>query len=396
MATDRHYDPATEVQKLRDHLGSHEKPIVLLFGAGTSSAVEATDGKPLVPAVAALTELCKEAVANMGDPYPGAWDLIEAGIVDDRRNIEEILSSVRRMIEAILDGDKIAGLDRDQLCMVEERIKQTIAEHVIPAPDRVPDELPQDALGRWIYNVVRQTPVEIFTLNYDSLVERALESAWVPVFDGFVGAFEPFFSAASLTRSDMSPGKRWTRLWKLHGSVTWSRPDAEKGRVVRGPESTDGEMILPSLRKYDESRKQPYLAMLDRLRAVLTHREEVILIATGYSYSDQHVNEILLEALDANPGLHIFFLCFSQPDADDPLVVKAREERKLVVLGPDGAMVGGQFGKWRATDPDAAKERLEGLFEFDGGKGPEGKLKLGDFNVFCLLLDSLARQDDSG
>jgi hypothetical protein len=103
----------------------------------------------------------------------------------------------------------------------------------------------------------------------------------------------------------MMPGQRWVRLWKLHGSVTWALAgEGDKRRIVRGPEIETGELILPSLRKYEESRKQPYLAMLDRLRALLTRREEIVLITVGYSFSDQHINEVILEALEENPGLH--------------------------------------------------------------------------------------------
>jgi len=62
------FDPVTEVQKLRDHLSSQDKPLALLLGAGTSCAVQGTDGKPLIPAVAALTDTCEEAAAAMGGP----------------------------------------------------------------------------------------------------------------------------------------------------------------------------------------------------------------------------------------------------------------------------------------------------------------------------------------
>ena len=151
-------------------------------------------------------------------------------------------------------------------------------------------------------------------------------------------------------------------------------------------------MILPSLRKYDESRKQPYLAMLDRLRGVLSERDDIILITAGYSFSDQHINEILFEALDSNPGLHVFALCFEDPDDDGVLLAKARVQRKLVVLSPKRAFVGGTEGTWKVTDPKTSATRLAGVFSLEQEEGTGGLLTLGDFNSFCALLNALAEQ----
>lgn len=393
----RTFDPVTEIQKLRDHLSSHDKPIVLLFGAGTSCAVKGTDAKPLIPAVEALTERCHEAVVALGDSFPEAWTRIADGLPDGRRDIEEMLSSVRRKLDAILDGDTIAGLDRGELKKLEETIKETIATEVVPDPARFPGELPHEAMGRWLRNVQREAPVEIFSLNYDTLFERGLEAEWVPFFDGFVGAHQPFFSAGSLIHSDMMPGRRWARLWKVHGSVTWSHiGEDEHRRVIRGPEQTSGELILPSLQKYEESRKQPYVAMLDRLRGVLTERDDVALVSVGYSFNDQHINEVVFEALDSNPGLHVFALCFEDPPDNGILLTKAISQRKLIVLAPKRAFVGGMEGAWKVTDPKGNVGRLTDVFTLSGGKGPDGELHLGDFNVFCKLLGALAEQGLDG
>jgi SIR2-like domain len=395
--TTKTFDPVAELQKLRDHLSSHDKPLSFLFGAGTSCAVTAIGGKPLVPAVTALTERCKETVAAMNPPFPEAWDLIDEGLPPGRRDVEEILSSIRRKLEALLDGDSSAGLDRTQMDCLEHKVKATIAAEVIPHEIRFPARLPHEALGRWLHSVQREVPVEIFSLNYDTLFERGLESEWVPFFDGFLGAHEPFFSPASLVRTDMFPGRRWTRLHKLHGSVTWSQSGTgEQRRVIRGPEATTGEMILPSLRKYEESRKQPYVAMLDRFRKVLTDRDDIVLITAGYSFSDQHVNEVIFEAVEGNPGLHVFSLCFLDPPKDGILWTTAQSQRQLLVFAPRRAVIGGEEGGWKVTDPKASATRLADVFDLEGGTGPSGQLTLGDFNSFCKLLDALAKQSRDG
>jgi hypothetical protein len=394
----RTFDPAAETQKLRDHLASHDKPIAFLFGAGTSAAVEAKDGKVLVPAIAELTARCAKAVEALGTPYESAWTAIVAALPDDRRTIEDILSNVRQMCAAILPGNTLAGLGPDQLETLEGEIQRAISREARPPEDRFPDELPHCAFARWISRVDRYPPVEIFTTNYDTLLERALEDEWVPVFDGFIGARHPFFSPTSLAREPMAPGKRWTRLWKVHGSVTWAFEQSPGGeRIVRGQERESGELILPSDLKYEESRKQPYVAMMDRLRRVLSDREDAVLVTAGYSFGDQHINEVIFEALDANPRLHVFALCHSDPVSDSELAKAARRLRSILAFGPTKATVGGQEGGWQLNDPALLSTRLDGIFESTGttpgGATLDGELRLGDFNAFCRLLEQIAGRD---
>jgi hypothetical protein len=232
----------------------------------------------------------------------------------------------------------------------------------------------------------------------------------VPVFDGFVGAYRPFFSATSLAREAMAPGRRWTRLWKIHGSVTWTSTGGPKDRrILRGAETPSGELILPSLLKYDESRKQPYVAMMDRLGRVLTEREDAVLVTCGYSFGDQHINEVIFESLEANPRLHVFALCHSDPPAGSELVRAARRHGDILVLAHRCGIVGSREGEWRLSDPALGATRLESLFTPDGtgagstkpatggGSGAAGtatgELALGDINVLCLLLDRIVGAD---
>jgi hypothetical protein len=403
----RWFDPLAEVQKLRDQLASHDKPIAFLFGAGTSAGVRGTDGKPLVPAVAELTKRCQLAVEGLGGPFPDAWKRIVAGLPADHRTIEDVLSAVRTMRIVVRGSDKLAGLRADELETLETELQTTISREARPDPGRFPTRLPHAALGRWLRRIERSLPIEIFTTNYDTVIERAIEEEWVPVFDGFIGAHRPFFSAASLAREAMAPGRRWTRLWKIHGSVTWTSVGSPNDtRILRGPETESGELILPSLLKYDESRKQPYVAMMDRLGRVLTEREDAILVACGYSFSDQHINEVIFESLEANPRLHVFALCHSDPAAASELVRAAQRHGNILVLGRTHAIVGGREGKWRLSDPTLGATRLDGIFDqapgttgsakavAGGGSGgpgaATGELMLGDVNVLCLLLDRIA------
>lgn len=402
----RTHDPRREVEKLRAHLASHDKPIALLLGAGASCAVRDTTGSPLIPAIAALGAECETEARALGTNYGAAWDLVTADVTATRPscNIEEILSNVRRKIDAVGPGDTLAGLDKHGLEQLAASIQTTIARVARPDATRIPAALPHHALARWIRRTDRATPVEIFTTNYDTLIEQGLEDERVATFDGFVGSRQPYFLAQSLMHQELAPGRKWVRVWKVHGSTNWSwvtLPDGER-RIVRGSETNEGELILPSFHKYDESRKQPYVAMLERLHRLLVDREDGILITIGYSFGDEHINSVIFDALDVRDRLHVFSLQYVDPDEDHELMVRARSQRNLIVYGRRQAIVGGVAGEWRLHE--AVDVRLAPLMDipFDSDAADPtadlpaltGAFRLGDFAWFARFLDTIAGTSD--
>ena len=394
------HDPRREVEKLRENLAAHDKPLAFLFGAG-SSCVPATDGAALVPPIGPLGDLCRQAVDALGVPSRDSFQAVEREIrlLPGRPNIEAILSSIRRKVDAMAPTDVLAAGDQGTLTELERVIRRTIAAAAMPELGRIPPQLPHHAFARWVGRLDRAYPVEIFTCNYDTLLERALEDLRVPVFDGFVGSRRPFFLPASLAHDDAAPGRRWARLWKIHGSVNWAwetSSDGEK-RIVRGEEQPGGELILPSYEKYEQSRKQPYIAILDRLSRVLTARDDCLLVTVGYSWGDQHVNEVLFDALDTRERMHIVALQHSDPPAASDLHQAALRRANLLVLAPNTGIVGGVLGSWQLSDPvdDRTAELLD--VPFDSDAVPErdelavsGKFRLGKFEWFGRFLDQIA------
>lgn len=400
------HDPRREVEKLRDHLASNERPVAFLVGAGASCAVRDPDGEALIPAVAALGDICANSVAALGakhvEIYEAVTDQIDTtpGRVAGAANIEEILSAVRLAISAMGDADTIAGGTKPQLTEIEVALRAAIAGAALPEEARIPNELPQHALARWVRQADRRFPVEIFTTNYDTLLERALEDERVPIFDGFTGGRMPFFLSATPAVDD-EPGRGWTRLWKIHGSVTWAwhEPAGQRRRIVRVAEHAGGELILPSFHKYDESRRQPYASMLDRLARVLGAREDTLLVTIGFSFGDEHLNAVVFDALDARPRLSIVALQYSDPAPDHELFRRAERHANLLVYGPGRAIVGSRVGDWRLQEP--VDEKTAALLDipFDSDAEPEkdefaitGRFRLGDFRWFARFLDTLTQR----
>jgi hypothetical protein len=401
--SDTHYlDPRREIEKLRDQLAAHDKPLAFLFGAGTSCASLGRDGLPLIPAVSGLTELVTEKIDALGEKFGLAiaeireriWEGFLEADVQREVNIEDVLSEVSLLIQAMSQGDELRGLTRDEMETVEKTIRTTIASVARPDEARIPDVIPQNSLGRWIARINREWPIEVFTTNYDTLIERGMENAEVPVFDGFVGSRRPFFNSSSLVDRDFAPGNSWARLWKIHGSVNWRR---EGNRYIRGEERDDGELILPSARKYDESRKLPYVAILDNLGRFLVKRQDSLLLIVGYSFGDQHINESIFESLRVHDRVHVIALMYEDLGEDSELVRHCNNHRNLIVYGPRFGVVGGERLEWRLSDP--VDRRTAGLLDvpFDSDFSPEmestsltGRFRLGDFNWFARFLDQIS------
>lgn len=245
----------------------------------------------------------------------------------------------------------------------------------------------------WLSSIQRAKPAEIFTTNYDLLIERGLEIAQVPYFDGFIGTVNPYFSdAASDLANEAHSGipASWVRFWKLHGSIGWrSSTEVVTGtkRVIRvplmAPSATDDLMIFPSREKYSDSRRLPFIALHNRLRR-LTGTGECLLLVAGYSFSDQHINDIIFGNLRANNRFSATVLLFDslkKKEIQQNLITPAHGIRNLTVYAPDMALIGGVLADWaKPGKPPATATKWP--FWDDGAN----QFTLGDFSNLPTFL----------
>jgi hypothetical protein len=389
------HDARVLVGLLRDHLASHDRPVSFLFGAGTSSAVNvATAGfRPLIPAVAGLTAECKLDVEKVGTAQTNAWAKMcdECTALRLDPNIESLLGRIRSKLEALAPTDSMDGLKYDEWLGVDEVIRKRIAKLAAPPRGAMPKLLPHHEFTKWVRNTTRRQPIEIFTTNYDVLFETCFDELRVPHFDGFIGSQYPFFSPEAVESDELLPSAAWIRFWKVHGSVAWSlEMVGADQRITRGRANDAGEMILPSHRKYDESRKQPYRSLLDRLGRVLA-REDSLLFACGFSFGDQHINAIVLDALERRPRTHLVILAFGDIDPNMQLAKWAINRANVMVVGPNAGVISGRFGEWTVTGTPDPQLTLAtgGLVVPDPANAGKVRVRAGDFNAFCSFLASM-------
>jgi hypothetical protein len=383
------HNPDRFMSDLRQILSQGRKRIGLLIGAGAplSIRVDASNrisdtGHPLIPGVDELTRIVINALAGT---QASASRAIQTEL-GQGANIERILSRVRLLHEA-LGSSTVNGLDGAAYGELARAICANIGTVVGASLPR--GRNPYTELVAWINGTLRSHAVEIFTTNYDLLLEEAFEHARAPFFDGFSGGSAPFFDPVTVSGDDLPP--RWSRLWKLHGSVGWA---LEEGAVVRGRGRNATQLVYPDHLKYDLTQKQPYSSLFERLKEFLL-TPDTLLLATGFSFRDSHVCAVLDETLAMNANTAIFAFQYQNLGCEIAACRLAYDHPNLSVYAADGAVVCGVQGQWRLGE--LQKNWGDIRASFWGPRKPEepGVFLLGDFARFTRFC-ALAHATDLG
>lgn len=157
----------------------------------------------------------------------------------------------------------------------------------------------------------RRGAVRLFSTNYDTLLEDALALCGVSCWDGFSGGAVAFRNFSFGEAEPVSAHR--AHVIKLHGSSDWRLGD--DGRVWRVrdgdtyPEKASTVYIYPQSTKYVATQRDPFAAQFDLLRRTLSTHGDNVLVACGYSFGDEHINqelEIALGAPDNRTTLVVF------------------------------------------------------------------------------------------
>jgi len=333
--TENVHNPDQYMSSLRTTIAGGRKRIGILIGAGAPAGMAKEDGKyPLIPAVAGLTEI---VLNSLQSHYGAQIAALKAELKKD--DIETMLSRVR-MLSKVIGDSKIHGLDSKGFETFGNAICEKIAGIVnVCLPKQ---RSAYTDLVSWIAGTSRDHAIEIFTTNYDLLLEEAFELAQAPYFDGFTGGREPFFDPVSVSSNDLPV--RWTRLWKLHGSLGWRTNDRDE--VIRTGSASATHLVFPEHLKYDQTQKAPYSALLDRLKAFLS-TSDTLLISIGFSFADAHVAARVSEGLAANPSASLFAFQFKALEDEKFACDLAAKRSNFSVYARDGGMMNGKAAPWR-------------------------------------------------
>ena len=168
------HDPWRVAQELREQLSSDKRKLAFFFGAGTSIAAGLPGIEKLTNGIEnQLPEKLKKQFKAIKDDLPAD------------SNVEQILDRIRTYRELIGKSEEkeymsIRGSTAARA--LDVAICQEISKAVAKEPSN--GIVSHITLAQWIraLHFSRNTPVEMFTLNYDVLFEQAMEHVGVPFF----------------------------------------------------------------------------------------------------------------------------------------------------------------------------------------------------------------------
>lgn len=178
--------------------------------------------------------------------------------------------------------------------------------------------------------------LNLFTTNYDRLIEFGAELAGIRLIDRFVGTLNPVFRASRI-EIDLHynpPGIRGEPRYlegvvhytKLHGSLDWINEDNVIRRfalpfgadcsidqffpkIPSGKGNIKQLMIYPNANKDRETAEYPYVELFRDLATIIC-RPNATLVLYGYGFGDDHINRIIKDMLTI-PSTHLVIITFS-------------------------------------------------------------------------------------
>jgi hypothetical protein len=245
----------------------------------------------------------------------------------DLEKLEQLIETIKKAIFEMCDIDKIS-FDNNHFLKKEENKK-------------IKDKMKKE--GKYTYHKslltsLLQRPLNlrranIFTLNYDLAFEYACDELGIEYINGFVGFnernFRPevynydFFFPGDTTEGKVRRIERVIKYYKLHGSLNWVYRNQNKNnpyglyeipielvrmKLANKMDNLGDIMIYPTSSKKEYTLNFPY-SELFRKFADRLQQPEAVLFVVGYSFYDEHVNDIIYQAL-ANPSFTLIIVDF--------------------------------------------------------------------------------------
>lgn len=149
-------------------------------------------------------------------------------------------------------------------------------------------------------------PIRIFTLNYDLLIEKNLRDMNIKIERGFDENTREW----NYKRFSGSYDVPKVYLYKLHGSIDWRRDP--KSQTVTYVDAIPDEPDLIFGTQYKMQYIDPYLFLISEFRHYCL--KSSLIVSLGYSFSDEHINSILSQALSQKKDSKIYILAYDEEE----------------------------------------------------------------------------------
>ena len=348
LSAESGFDNRAEI--VRCHLAEvfGSRNLSFLMGSGCSSFVK--DGQELgIPTMRPLAEEFRD--------LPGDSEYVESAQIDALKDMlgidlkhPDFHENLERMMEVLMTAHRFCTASgrteiHDALADVEDTvtgIKRFILRKCTLGRFAEGDDTVVSLYRRFYQSLATRSrglaPPWVFTTNYDLFNERAMDRSGIPYSNGFSGTVERRFNPSTYRRAlaeqlDIS-SRRWAavdgyvHLCKLHGSVNWTEEETGlfpiRESAAKLDPSQDRVMIYPTPSKQTASFGSPYSDMFREFQRQVV-QDQSVLIVMGFSFGDEHINNIIFQGLTL-PGFRL--IAFLDPD--DPSNPVTRE---LAALG---------------------------------------------------------------
>lgn len=338
-------DPEFSIKDLRNRVEPwltslfQSEHLALLAGSGLTHAVHyLAAGKGAAGMGAVAFSNYQNEISNTAQDAANKAGREKGNLEDQLRVANELL----RGLEILSKADDVEKLEKDLTGILDAFSKSILqSERGIATAEEARREQAFNTLITFLMSFASRTGVRdrlnIFTTNYDRLIEAGAELAGLHLLDRFLGNLTPIFRSSRLDL-DMHynpPGIRGeprylegvARFTKLHGSVDWVQTGSDIRRIglpfgaetvqpfLKAPglegASAHALMIYPNAAKDRETSDYPYVELFRDLAAAIC-RPNSTLVTYGYSFGDEHINRVIRDMLTI-PSTHLVVISFDDP-----------------------------------------------------------------------------------
>ena len=319
--------------------------VSFLMGAGTSFHL----GAPIIRTIPEeLKEICKKEIEtyfpeNTDPSYEDLFNCLQA---------KRFLESKKHICHCDIDRT----IEEMQKWLFENCNTEKTTIHPLYAEDT------NLSKNRYFYHEmfikkILQRPnnlkrANLFTTNYDMAFDYALDNLGVHYINGFMGVHNRCFRPEVYDYDLYYPGQsvsgkvhraeRVIKYFKIHGSLSWistaptfSNTYGIKEIPLSDEYKSNGKheiMIYPCVSKKTYTLDLPYSELFRQFSQAISQPQSV-LFCIGYSFNDEHINDIIYQAL-AIPSFTLIIANFSrEKDSKSPIsALAALKDKRIIIL----------------------------------------------------------------
>jgi hypothetical protein len=327
--------------RVKKYLGLEN--VSILAGAGTSWHL----GAPVIRSIPdGLVQTCEKDIKTyFGEgKNPSFEDLMNCLQAD--RFIKEkkgesttvIDSSIKNMQKWLFDNcntekTKLNITDNERLNKNRYHFHETFVKRLLQRPN----------------NLKR---ANLFTTNYDMAFDYALDNLGIHYINGFMGVHNRCFRPEVYDYDLYYPGQSITgkvhraekvlKYYKIHGSLSWlaTKPSVSNTYGIKEiplnnefkVEDDNELMVYPCVSKKSFTLDLPYSELFRQFSQAINQPQSV-LFCVGYSFYDEHINDIIKQALTI-PSFTLIIANFSpSKDADSPIEkLRKLKDKRIIIL----------------------------------------------------------------